>query len=135
VATTRAPRLRESRSLSRIGSNADFVEHDERAIRCAAGDVGEVRHVGRERREVLAEILLISNVSEYFVEEIDPRTLRCGHVHSRTGEERCECGCLQRDGLASRIRSREDQCSEFVSDLHVDGDHLVGRQKRVSKLW
>jgi hypothetical protein len=71
-------RLGERRALARVGADADLVEGDEGAGAGAPHDLREVRDVGREGRQVLAQVLLVADVGEHRVEGVEARTGRGG---------------------------------------------------------
>ena len=111
-------------ALSRVRSDPDLVEHHQRAPRRFAYHGGEVGHVRREGRQVLADVLFVADVGQQRVDERDPGARVRGHVQPRPQLERGQRDGLHRDRLAAGVRSGDDEHVEVCAEFDVVGHAL-----------
>ena len=125
--------LRDGGALARVGARADLVEQHQRARAGFVDDAREVGHVRGERREALADVLLVADVGEHRVEPIDPRAGLGRHEQARAHAERRERDGLERDRLAPGVRPGEHEHVVALAEARVVRDGLVGGEQRVAQ--
>ena len=91
---------------------------------------GEVLHVRGESGQRLLDGLLIADVREDPVEQGERRALRRRDLHPELVHEGEEADGLQADGLAARVRPRDDEHPLVAPRGHGDR-HDPGAQERM----
>ena len=115
----------EGASLVRVGAAAELVEQDE-ALRGRVRERGAHAHEVRgEGREVLPDLLLVADVRADPVVQRHRRAVVRGTGSPGARHQREEAARLQREGLAARVRPRDEEHVEVHAEPQVDGDHLV----------
>ena len=78
----------------------------------------------REGREVLLDLLLVSDIRHDSVVERNRAALVEGQRKSHARHERRETRALQGQRLATGVGSRDDEQIELLSQAQIQGDHL-----------
>ena len=104
----REQRLRERRSLDRIGAGGELVDEHERPLPCRVEDRDEVGNVAGEGREAHLDRLPVADVGEHLVEDGQRGRLR-RRAQAGLVEERGEAERLQRHRLAARVRAADHE--------------------------
>ena len=123
--------LRQRRTFARVGADADFVEHRERALVRLCDDPRELRDVRGKRREVLVQILRVADRGDDVIHRRDARAFRRGHEQTRARRERRQRERLHRDRLAARVRAADHEHVKALAEPHVVRDDFMRGQQRV----
>ena len=88
-------RLCDGRALRRIGSDAYFVETDQRVCFRVPQDLGQVRHRRRKGRKAFLDVLMVADIGLDAVDEVYPcarvgRDVQAGANHERSQRHRLE---------------------------------------------
>ena len=127
-------RRAERRPLGRVRAGAQLVQEDQGAGARRVEDLPRLAHERGERREVLGEALLVADHGEDLIRERHAAARRRGDVAAGVGHEDEETARLERDRLATRVRSAQDEPRSVGGDAEVDGHDLIRPGPRLPTL-
>ena len=120
----------ERTALGGVGAGAHLVEQHERRQRQAAIHRHHVGDVRGKRAEAGRDRLLVADVREQALENGQPGAFVGGQVQSGLGHRRKQPRRFQRDGLAARVGSGNDQHPGRRRHQHVHGHRFGVRPRR-----
>ena len=127
-------RLGQSRALARIGTHSDLVEGDECMPVGVAHDLGQVRHVRRERGQALADVLIVADVGADRIEDVDAGALHGGYLKAGASEQDRQGNGFEGYRLSPGVGTRYHQHVKALAQADVVGHRLVPGDDRVSQL-
>ena len=120
-------RAREGRALLGVRAGHELVAQHERRPARLPQDLGDVRQVTRERREIAGDRLLIADVRQHGREEADAAALVRGHEQARARQQRRQRDGLEQHGLAARVGPAHDEQARRHGPAERD---VVGDQRK-----
>ena len=112
---------RERQAVERARATADFIQHDEAALRGIVQNVRRLGHFDHERGLAARQIIACTDAGEDAVNEINPR-LRRRNEAAHVCEQRQQCDLPDVGGFARHVRPGDKR------DLRERGGrHLAAR--------
>ena len=122
----------ERRTFLRIRAGAEFVDEDEVICARLVEDGNDMRHVRGKRRKALLDALLVADVGKDIVVKRNRRALLDRQKAAALRHEHEEAERLHADGLAARIRSRDEQHGKARAELDVNRHDLFSWDERMA---
>jgi hypothetical protein len=110
----------ERAAFDRVGTRSDLVQQQQGRHRQVSIHGRDVRDSCRERAQTGVDRLLVADVGEERAEDRQPRPFCRRHVKPRLRHDRQQSGCFQRNRLAARVGTGDQQAGGRRDDL--DGD-------------
>ncbi|OPZ77330.1 MAG: hypothetical protein BWY77_01722 [bacterium ADurb.Bin431] len=96
-------------TLRRVGSRAQLVNQDERALIGLADDLVETADVGGKGAQAFLDVLFIADVGKNRGKDRQAAAFPCRYVHARLRHERKDAQGFQGDRFAAGVGAGYDQ--------------------------